>query len=70
MKIGLELIDLEIRVNHAIRLFMYLFTIYTVHVHMNTFEFIKQRAQYSRLAENRQYAYTSSETIIIKLKLL
>ena len=36
---------------------------------MDTFEFIKQIVQYGWLTENRQYAYTSSETIIVKLKL-
>ena len=43
---------------------------YTVHVGptYKYVEFIKQIAQYGRSTENRQYAYTSSETIIIKLK--
>ena len=36
---------------------------------MNTFEFIKQVVQYDRLTENRQYLHTSSEIIIMKLKL-
>ena len=38
---------------------------------MNTLEIInKVIVQYGRLAENRQYTYTSSETIITNLKLI
>ena len=42
---------------------------YTVHVH--NYEYIrvhKQIVQYGRLAENRQYTYTSSEAIVIKIE--
>ena len=49
-------------------LFIYLFAIHST----CTYQYIrvhKQIVQYSRLSENRQYTYTSSETIVIKLKL-
>ena len=60
-----RIIILFVRLGHSYRPYytIFIFLSYTVYVHMNTLEVIKQIVQYGRLAEKRKYAYTSSETI-------